>query len=206
MEEVRSMLRQKLDTKKLIFNISLALLSLIVFFAIYMLVTGRLTLGAYNKTWDGVSVALNFETGNGNYDNPYVIKTEEEFIYFKKLIESDEYLNYQNKYYVLGNDLDFGNNSISSIGISVSGDERVFKGHLDGAGYSLNNLNVSSSLFGDTSYYGLFAKTVNATVENLNINNLTIEPKEENGKVVIGTLVGDSSVYQESDEIGRAHV
>ena len=63
------MLRQKLDTKKLIFNISLALLSLIVFFAIYMLVTGRLTLGAYNKTWDGVSVALNFETGNGNYDN-----------------------------------------------------------------------------------------------------------------------------------------
>lgn len=194
------MLRQKLDTKKLIFNISLALLSLIVFFAIYMLVTGRLTLGAYNKTWDGVSVALNFETGNGNYDNPYVIKTEEEFIYFKKLIESDEYLNYQNKYYVLGNDLDFGNNSISSIGISVSGDERVFKGHLDGAGYSLNNLNVSSSLFGDTSYYGLFAKTVNATVENLNINNLTIEPKEENGKVVIGTLVGDSSVYQESDD------
>ena len=58
MEEVRSMLRQKLDTKKLIFNISLALLSLIVFFAIYLLVTGRLTLGAYNKTWDGYGFKL----------------------------------------------------------------------------------------------------------------------------------------------------
>ena len=159
----------------------------------YFLLTGRFSFSSYEGGWDGQTVAIDFVGGNGTYENPYIISTPEEFIYFKSVIEGDSSLGYQDKYYVLSNDLDFNQFPFSSIGVIGEESENIFRGHLDGAGHTLRNIVIqNSSVSGETSYYGLFNKMVDGRVENLLIDNLTIKVGEEERKVIAGSLVGFS--------------
>ena len=122
--------------KRIFVSFFIALIAVSCSFFIYSLLTGKLTFSSYGEGWDGFTVAIQFESGNGTEENPYIIRTPEEFVYFKNLIEGENYKAYQDKYYALENDLNFGGNSFSSIGI-ITGEEgnvedRIFKGNLDG--------------------------------------------------------------------------
>ena len=193
------MKRYIMNKKKLFICISSAFLFLIASFTIYSFISGRNSLANEDKIWDGVTIASSFSGGNGSIDNPYVINSSEEFLYFKQVIEGANSLDYQDKYYALGADLDFGNHPFSGIGI-IS-EEKLFKGHFNGNGHTLRNIKLSANQNGDTSYFGLFSKTVNAGVQNLNIDGLDITAGEADKKVIVGTIAGEwNTVFDETDQ------
>lgn len=188
-----------INKRKLFICISSAFLLLIASFAIYSFVSGRNSLASEDKVWDGVSIATSFSGGNGSLDNPYVIKTSPEFLYFKQLIEGANSLDYQDKYYILDADLDFGNHSFSSIGTLE--EEKIFQGHFDGNGHTLRNIKLTATKNGETSYFGLFSKVVNASIQNLNIDGLDITASAEDKKVVVGTIAGEwNTVLDENSQ------
>lgn len=151
--------------------------------------------------WDG-SIAASFSGGNGTEDNPYLISNGSELAYFKQIVESDKDGFYKDKFFALSYDIDMNNIPIDSIGEEVLNeddityDEYVFSGHLDGRGNTIGNLVLTSSKFGDEYYNGLFAKTVNTTIENLNIESLDINDNTEN--TYAGALAGysDNSTFE----------
>ena len=122
-------------------------------------------------------------------------------MYFKELIEGDSFLAYQDKYYVLDNDIDFNDREITPLGVVLEDQERVFKGHLDAKGYSFKNFLIKKpQKIGDTNYYGMFSKTVDAYFDNIVIANYSIIPDETLEEVVIGELVGISDNTKEEKE------
>ena len=178
-------------TKKIFTYLIIAFTLTILSFFIYSLIVGKITLSK-TEEWDGKKVATSFSKGNGNIDNPYVINNAEEYMYFKSLIESDTYESYQDKYYILGNDINFYGNNIESIGTINENEERIFKGTLDGNGYSLENYTMSNN-----EYYSLFTKTKNATIKNIEIKDINIKV-EEDKKNIISLLVTDTEQTEDN--------
>lgn len=129
--------------------------------------------------WDGTTVATSFSRGNGSEQNPYLISTPEELIYFKNIIESD--INYTDKYYKLSNNIDLNNHPITPIG-----DNNYFKGNLNGDGYIIKNINITTpKIIDEKRYYGLFTK-IEGDVSNLILDSTIINANENNN--LIGTL------------------
>ena len=52
-------------------------------FFIYSLLTGKLSFSSLEQGWDGISIATQFQSGNGTAENPFIIHDENEFLYFK---------------------------------------------------------------------------------------------------------------------------
>ena len=134
-------------------------------------------------TWDGKEVATSFEGGNGTEVNPYRINSGGELMYFKNLIETDK--NYSDKYFELTSNIDLDDHEITPIG----NNEFYFKGHFNGNGNNITNINIKDGVeIEDKYYYGLFSK-FEGSIENININRITITPDNENA-LMIGSLSG----------------
>ena len=188
----------KLKIKKLFIKVLFAFLLVFASFLSYFLISGKITFGSLEEGWDGVEIAKSFKAGNGTLENPYVISDASEYMYFKELIEGDSFLAYQDKCYVLDNDIDFNDREITPLGVVLEEEERIFKGHLDARGYSFKNFVIKKPVkIGDTNYYGMFSKTVDAYFDNMIIANYSIIPEETSEKVVIGGLVGISDNTRE---------
>lgn len=192
--------------KKLYLSFLYAFFIVLTLFFSYFLITGRFSLANEKIGWDGVSIATSFSGGNGTKSNPFLISNAEEFLYFKRLIESDDSNEYNDKYYELTNDIDLGENDITSIGISVDDNLRIFKGNFNGNGNTIKKFKISNSTIIDNkSYYSLFSKTEDAYIYNLNINDFSIVPSENNNDFIVSLLVGDvlSSNRLTSDESNK---
>ena len=139
--------------------------------------------------WDGVSVSSSFSSGNGTVDNPYIISTGEELSYFKSLIEGNNSDIYNDKYYALGSDINLDNHEWIAIGNSLG----QFKGYFDGRGFTIKNIKmVNSQVIDNFNYYGLFSIVDGATIINLNVENILINPNSSDKLYRIGSLVGDA--------------
>ena len=137
--------------------------------------------------WSG-EVATSFSGGNGSKENPYQISRGEELAYFKYIIESDENNNYRNKYYVLTSNINLGNLYFDPIG----NDGQTFSGVFDGQGYTISNIKMDYVInINNTLYSGLFTKTKDATIQNLNIDSFNIQV-DENSNLTLGLLVGEA--------------
>lgn len=149
------------------------------------------------NAWDGKTVSTSFEYGNGTKDNPYLIKSGADFMYFKSIIEeSDEY---NSLYYKLDDNINMGSNSITGIGTK----DNYFKGHFDGNGYTISNVSIEKSIINNDNYYGLFNYTENAYIYNLNIDNINIDlDGNGNDNIVVGTLVGKIITKSEEEVDG----
>ena len=190
---------KRLSNRIKIFITSFTALFVVVFsFLLINIITGRITLGEADA-WDGETIATSFSSGNGTVENPYIISNPEEFMYFKNSIEGLDYEAYQDKYYELSSDLNFGNHPISSIGIKED-IEKIFKGNFNGNGHTISNIDITGSNIDNTLYYGLFSKIENASITNLNITNYSINVEDTNNKVVVGLLSGSSLVTGEEIE------
>lgn len=109
--------------------------------------------------------------GDGTEDDPFLISDANQ----RLLIECGK--DGRDLYYKLTNDIDFNRQEVQSLG----DDKNAFEGVLDGNGYSIKNISVSSS-----ANTGLFAKSgVNGTVKNLTLDNMT----------VTGTQGGTYTIY-----------
>ena len=138
------------------------------------------------ELWDG-SVS-DFLLGNGTIENPYKINNGSDLMYFKNLIEGDDYLNYNEKYYKLGNNLNMNNIAFESIGTN----ERFFKGIFDGDGYSIANLNITAHSTADNTYLGLFSNIENATIKNINLKSVVINANSISENLYAGILVSNT--------------
>ena len=147
--------------KKLYLNYKLYGLILIVLICLYLFIripswSSNITSSAYN----GIA-ATSFASGNGSMENPYEIKTPNELAYFKNILESNDANLYLDKYYIITNDLDFGNYSLS-INNSLA-----FAGHIDGLGHKIFNFNLENSLF--NTLKDTYISNINFSNANLNV-------------------------------------
>ena len=140
------------------------------------------------NVWSG-EVATSFSGGNGTADNPYQISRGEELAYFKQLLESNYNQEYYDKYYVLTNDINMNNKDFDTIGTG----DKIFKGHLDGKGYTIKNLKiVGTDVIDGSTYIGLFTRLDNATIQNINLDEVSIT-NDETSNLYEGLLAGDIS-------------
>lgn len=113
----------------------------------------------YSQTFK-VNIDNEFCGGDGTQENPFLISNASQF----SLITLGR--DGRDVYYQLTNDIDFNNQTVASLG----SDSNAFEGTLDGNGYSVKNIAITSS-----ANTGLFAKIgVNGTVKNLKLENMTV--------------------------------
>lgn len=86
-------------------------------------------------------------------------------------------------YYKLMNDIDLTDKTLN-MGLSATSSER-FKGHFDGNGHTIKNLNLTSA-----SNIGLFAYTESAVIKNLTIDGVTGDFSTGRTTANIGALIG----------------
>lgn len=149
--------------KKLYLNYKLYGLILIALICLYLFIripswSSNITSSAYN----GIA-ATSFASGNGSMENPYEIKTPNELAYFKNILESNDANLYLDKYYVITNDLDFGNYLLSI------NNKEAFTGSLDGRGHKISNFKLEESLFNDLNTAKI--SNLNFAKSSLNVSN-----------------------------------
>ena len=192
--------REKKLTKKLVAYFVAALFLSLFSFGVYSLVTAIISFGA-KEGWDGYTIATSFSKGNGSLENPYVIHDAPEFMYFKELIEGNSFSAYQDKYYVLDDDIDFNGNAITPIGVVEGEEERFFAGHLNGNGYAITNFKIEDPAVMDgKEYYSLFTKTIKASISSLGMTNYHIQVEESNLAQIIAPFIGEM-IGEEEEEI-----
>ncbi len=187
-----------------IYNISCALIIFIAFFSSIWFFNNRNSFGSgIVGKWDGVSVATNFSSGNGTLENPYIINSGAELMYFKSLIEGKDSDSFNTSYYSLGSDIDLDNKSFNSIGV----ENKLFKGTFNGNGHTINNILIDKgNVIDNKIYYGFFSKVEDANIINLNFNNLNIIAETNNKSVVLGSLVGEVNNNNNSSSINNISI
>ena len=121
-----------------------------------------------------ITAASNYEKGDGTIENPFVIANKEQLVLFANQINNGINSG-SDKYFMLSNDIDLAGVKWTPIGNG----SKQFQGNFNGCGYSILNLNNINNAI---TRYGLFGNAVNATIYNLNLENvdLTIELKGVN--------------------------
>ena len=117
-------------------------------------------------------------SGSGTADDPWQIFNTQQLSVIR------EHLNDPDVHFILMNDIAFPDHSKSSgsgwLPIGLDGD--VFRGHLDGNGYVIENLYINRSdiLFAGNDA-GLFSSLSGATIKNLGIVNADISARKNAG-------------------------
>ena len=204
----------------------LAVLS-VAFFFIY---TNRAALGAEtNEIWDGTTIATSFNGGNGTQENPYLISSGKELAYLQKVMSGTEAISYSTLYYSITNDINLGSHELDPIGT-----ETPFSGHIEGNGNTIKNAVVTGGSSEEESgegsesgsqegseeenqeteeevigYYGLFGRINNATINNLNIDGMTITVTGDetvNVGALAGALTNDSGTTNSISNISIRNI
>ena len=167
-------------------------------------VSGDVTFHAVFKeidksAWTG-SIAESFSSGFGTQELPYVISTSDEFALFAKVInEAKE--GYTDAYYVLGNNINLGDNYWVAIGTSSA----PYSANFDGKGYSIGNFKVSPS-----QYAGVFGYVFNGTIKNVHITSfevdLSVVATLEKNYIHVGGLAGYVDSKSGTSEISGVRV
>lgn len=174
--------------------------------SVYLMSGGTGTLSAY------------FE-GEGTKENPYLLSTPNQFTMLAALVNMGK-SEYSGAHYKLTNSIDFAGENFVTIGrvvteiVSISENGKIkteeketatypFKGHFDGNGYALKNITIDSS----ERVIGVFGIGFNACVENLRIENITINASRDR-TMHIGGLFGryDGNWSGENLQINGCHV
>ena len=116
--------------------------------------------------------------GGGTEENPYLISTLEDLIWFRYQVNAGVNY-YEGKYVALGDNIDLiGENW---VGIGTATADHGFMGNFDGNGYKIKNLTITNPALDSYgyAYAGLFGvtegtETAQNTIKNLTIENVTI--------------------------------
>ena len=126
--------------------------------------------------WDGKSAATGFASGTGSKDDPYIINTAAQLIYFRNQVDAG--VNYAGQFIKLVNNIDLNNKLFNPIGGGWAyNGGKTFNGTFDGGNHTIYNIYVNGwelDATGDkhssTSMgAGLFSSVHNATIKNLAI-------------------------------------
>ena len=156
----------------------ISIISLSVFF-VMIFVFATIFRGTFSehvtssRIWDG-SIANSFSGGNGSTDNPFLIEDGRELAYLKELLEGPEANLYLDKYYFLTDNINLGNHEF------YIANEEPFKGTINGNANTISNHTIINSLF---------LTTYEATIKNINFDNIILQNTEEH---IAGMLVSVS--------------
>jgi hypothetical protein len=168
------------------------------FRAVILFFSGKKTLTAvfkfYMGGWDGVTVS----EVHANAEGVYEIVTPANLAWVAEVVNSGTE-SFEGKKLRLMNHIDLGGYEWIPIGTL----EYPFKGTLDGNGKTISNISTGSLIARSfrsraettTSGTGLFGVTENATFQNVNIANATVN-SESNGAagVLVGVATGTTTV------------
>lgn len=186
------MARKRVLKNKLVVYVLSALLIVVASFGVYNVLSSYFSLSSVvAEQWDGVSVSSSFSSGNGSQENPYVINNGADLAYFKTVIEGLNSDTYNSAYYVLGNNIDLGDNEFKSIGIVSEESEKLFKGHLNGNGYTIKNAKIVGNTINNYEMYGLFTIIDGASISNVNLENFDIYPVQSTNPYMVGVVAAD---------------
>ena len=130
------------------------------------------------KYEDGKYIVVRGLKGSGTEDDPFVIMTIEDLIFFRdevNEIASSKY-NAPGVYVALGADIDMA--GVNWVGIGSATADHGFMGNFDGKNFKIKNLTITDPTLDSDgyAYAGLFAVTEGTDKDNQNtIKNLTIE-------------------------------
>ena len=146
--------------------------------------TGKFKVEGEAKT---VAVTLDGVTGDGSAAKPFVIDSKEALVYFAQQVKSGV-KKYVEGHVKLSSNIDLQDMSWTPIGPSWTS---PFRGHFDGAGYTISGLNVTNA----RTYYGFFGCLDNAAVENLTLKGQVYcaEPYARVGGLA-GYAIGDVTI------------
>ena len=135
-----------------------------------------------NACWDG-TVAEAYEGGDGTAENPYQIKTSEQLALLAQQTNNGTG---GNAYYEMTANVNL-KDCLTGGGrpwVSIGTREHPFTGHFNGGGKSIMNLFQNFNDSDTQSIGGLFGYASNATLENVNVSNSTIEGVNFAGLIV----------------------
>ena len=158
--------------------------------------------------WDGTTVADGFASGTGTEEDPYIIETAAQLVYFRKQVDAG--VTYKDQFVKLNADIDLSNKPFDPIGFGywyeknvVEGKDQntVFMGTFDGGNHTIYNLYQNCwELDSDKTSYstytystagaGLFASIKNATIKNLAISGAEIVFECVDMGIVVGYAQG----------------
>lgn len=146
--------------------------------------TGEFEVEGEAKT---VTVTLEAVTGDGSASSPYIIGSKEALVYFAQQVNSGV-KKYVDGHVKLSGNIDLQDMSWTPIGPNWTS---PFRGHFDGAGYTISGLNVTNA----RTYYGFFGCLDNATVEKLTLKGQVYcaEPYARVGGLA-GYAIGDVTI------------
>ena len=146
--------------------------------------TGKFKVEGEAKT---VAVTLEAVTGDGSAAKPFVIDSKEALVYFAQQVNSGV-TKYVEGHVKLSSNIDLQDMSWTPIGPSWTS---PFRGHFDGAGYTISGLNVTNA----RTYYGFFGCLDNAMVEKLTLKGQVYcaEPYARVGGLA-GYAIGDVTI------------
>ena len=128
--------------------------------------------------YNGVyTIKSQFLSGEGTEENPYLISSVEDILFFRNSVNAGETkYNAKGVYVALGANIDLA--GINWVGIGSMTAAHGFMGNFDGAGYTISNLTITNPALDSDgyAYAGLFALTEGTDKNNQNfVKNLTIE-------------------------------
>ncbi|MBQ9080913.1 MAG: hypothetical protein IJY27_07585 [Clostridia bacterium] len=134
-----------------------------------------------SAAWGG-GIATAYSGGTGTEADPYLIGSANELALLANTVNSNDTC--EGKYFKLTNDIDLGGVAWDPIG-NYANKTEIFKGHLDGDGYTVSGLNVNSG----STYAGLFGRIVSATVKNLNVKGVLVTSVVLDKTTYVGGIV-----------------
>ena len=159
--------------------------------------------------WDGVTVADSFESGNGTIEDPYLIKTAPQLIYFREQVNSG--VTFKDNYILLGanielnpdkwvidnNNVVFNENAIQWN--PIGGEDKSFEGNFNGDNYIISGIYIDNVTENNRA---LFGKN-NGVIENLIVENSRVKGYI-NSSLVVGENYGNISniITRDSTVIG----
>ena len=147
--------------------------------------------------WDGESAATGFASGTGSENDPYIIDTAAQLIYFRNQVDAG--VNYAGQFVKLNKDIDLNNKLFNPIGGGWAyNGGKTFNGTFDGDNHTIYNIYVNGwelDATGDqhsstSKGAGLFSSVHNATIKNLAISGANMRVETTSIGIVAGCAQG----------------
>lgn len=140
------------------------------------------------KDGDGIASLLSvFFNGDGTQESPYLLSNAADLRRFSIVINADTSGEYQNSYFVLTDDINYGGAEWTPVGsyASDTGYNTTFQGHFDGQGHTISNFVITK----EYRYIGFFGLVYNGSVKNLTISDVKISVNYDS-LLYAGSLAG----------------
>ena len=175
------------------------------------------------------STGIDVHDNNIHLEEDGLISSGKELAYLQKVMSGTEAISYSTLYYSITNDINLGSHELDPIGT-----ETPFSGHIEGNGNTIKNAVVTGGSSEEESgegsesgsqegseeenqeteeevigYYGLFGRINNATINNLNIDGMTITVTGDetvNVGALAGALTNDSGTTNSISNISIRNI